>query len=88
MNTTLPRHKSLLDLSSIQLDESHTPSKRGESSATYQGRKNTKLLTCNCLLIAKVFPYRIVLLNNFITWSRNFNYKSPKINNRINFKKH
>ena len=42
-------HKSLLDLSSIQLDGTHTPSKRGGVSVAYQARKRCK--TTNMLMI-------------------------------------
>ena len=45
----LSKHKSLLDLSSIQLDGTHTPSKRGGLSVEYQGRKKCK--TTNMLMI-------------------------------------
>ncbi len=45
----LSNHKELLDLSSIQLDGTHTPAKRGGESVGYQGRKKSK--TTNTLLI-------------------------------------
>ncbi len=45
----LSKYKSLLDLSSIQLDGTHTPSKRGGASVAYQGRKKCK--TSNMLII-------------------------------------
>jgi transposase len=45
----LANHKCLLDLSSIQLDGSHTPSKRGGHSVAYQGRKKCK--TTNMLFL-------------------------------------
>jgi len=45
----LKKHKSLLDLSSIQLDGTHTPSKRGGFSVAYQGRKKCK--TSNLLIL-------------------------------------
>lgn len=35
-------HKSLLDMSSVQLDGSHTIAKRGGESVGYQGRKRSK----------------------------------------------
>jgi len=47
--TILENHKDLLDLSSIQLDGTHTPSKRGGESVAYQGRKKSK--TTNTLII-------------------------------------
>jgi transposase len=46
----LNRYKSDLDLSSIQLDGTHTPSKRGGEAVDYQGRKKCK--TSNMLIIA------------------------------------
>ena len=45
----LEKHKSRLDLSSIQLDGSHTPSKRGGEAVAYQGRKKCK--TSNLLIL-------------------------------------
>ena len=45
----LKRHKDLLDLSSIQLDGTHTPAKRGGESVAYQGRKKSK--TTNTLIL-------------------------------------
>ena len=48
-NSILKNHKDLLDLSSIQLDGTHTPAKRGGASVAYQGRKKSK--TTNTLII-------------------------------------
>ena len=48
-NSILKKHKHLLDLSSIQLDGTHTPAKRGGESVAYQGRKKSK--TTNTLII-------------------------------------
>lgn len=45
----LKKHKNLLDLSSAQLDGSHTPAKRGGEEVAYQGRKKSK--TTNILLL-------------------------------------
>ena len=45
----LKKHKSILDLSSAQLDGTHTPSKRGGEAVDYQGRKKCK--TSNMLII-------------------------------------
>lgn len=45
----LGKYKTLLDMSSIQLDGSHTLSKRGGESVGYQGRKKAK--TSNMLFI-------------------------------------
>ena len=45
----LKKHKRMLDMSSIQLDGTHTPSKRGGQSVAYQGRKKCK--TSNMLII-------------------------------------
>ena len=45
----LRENKSLLDMSSIQLDGTHTPAKRGGEAVTYQGRKKNK--TSNMLYI-------------------------------------
>ncbi|WPV70679.1 transposase [Chitinophaga sp. LS1] len=42
-------NKKLLDLSSAQLDGSHTPVKRGGQAVSYQGRKASK--TCNSLFL-------------------------------------
>jgi transposase len=46
----LNTHKGSLDLSSVQLDGTHTPSKRGGEAVDYQGRKKCK--TSNMLIIA------------------------------------
>lgn len=43
-------HRRLLDLSSIQLDGSHTPAKNGGAAVGYQGRKAAR--TTNALFIA------------------------------------
>lgn len=48
-NKLLQKHKTILDLSSIQLDGSHTPSKRGGEAVAYQGRKKCK--TSNLLIL-------------------------------------
>ena len=45
----LQKHKSILDLSSIQLDGTHTPTKRGGQAVDYQGRKKCK--TSNMLIL-------------------------------------
>lgn len=45
----LRKHKHHLDLSSIQLDGTHTPTKRGGQAVAYQGRKKCK--TSNMLII-------------------------------------
>ncbi len=45
----LMKHKYLLDLSSIQLDGTVAPAKRGGESVAYQGRKKSK--TTNMLII-------------------------------------
>lgn len=45
----LDKYKFILDLSSIQLDGTHTPSKRGGEEVDYQGRKKCK--TSNILII-------------------------------------
>jgi transposase len=45
----LETHKHLLDMSSIQLDGTHTPVKRGGEAVGYQGRKKCK--TSNMLII-------------------------------------
>ena len=47
--TVLEKHRHLLDLSSIQLDGTHTPTKRGGEAVGYQGRK--KCSTSNILII-------------------------------------
>jgi len=46
----LKKYKSILDLSSIQLDGTHTPTKRGGQAVDYQGRKKCK--TSNMLILA------------------------------------
>ena len=43
------KYKHLLDLSSIQLDGTHTPCKRGGEAVAYQGRKKAK--TSNMLIL-------------------------------------
>jgi transposase len=45
----LDRHRAGLDLSSVDLDGSHTPAKRGGGCVAYQGRK--KLKTTNALYL-------------------------------------
>ncbi len=45
----LSKYKHLLDMSSIQLDGTHTPTKRGGEAVDYQGRKKCK--TSNMLII-------------------------------------
>lgn len=45
----LSKYKHLLDLSSIQLDGTHTPTKRGGEAVAYQGRKKSK--TSNMLIL-------------------------------------
>ena len=45
----LNKYKSLLDMSSIQLDGTHTPTKRGGEAVGYQGRK--KCITSNMLIL-------------------------------------
>jgi transposase len=46
----LQANRSFLDLSSIQLDGSHTPAKRGGEAVGYQGRKSAK--TSNSLFLS------------------------------------
>lgn len=46
----LSKHKHLIDLSTAQLDGSHTPAKRGGQSVGYQGRKSCK--TSNSLILS------------------------------------
>lgn len=48
-NKLLSSNKSTLDLSSMELDGSHTPTKRGGQAVGYQGRKKTK--TTNALFL-------------------------------------
>lgn len=48
-NQLLEKHKAILDMSSIQLDGTHTPSKRGGEAVEYQGRK--KCRTSNMLIL-------------------------------------
>ncbi len=45
----LNNYRHLLDLSSIQLDGTHTPTKRGGEAVAYQGRKKSK--TSNMLIL-------------------------------------
>jgi len=45
----LNKYKHLLDMSSIQLDGTHTPVKRGGQAVAYQGRKKSK--TSNMLIL-------------------------------------
>jgi transposase len=45
----LKKHKALLDMSSVQLDGTHTPSKRGGEAVDYQARKKCK--TSNMLIL-------------------------------------
>lgn len=46
----LKEHRRVLDMSSVQLDGSHTPAKRGGQAVGYQGRKRCK--TTNILVIS------------------------------------
>lgn len=48
--TLLHLHRRLLDLSSVQLDGSHTPAKNGGAAVGYQGRKAAR--TTNALFVA------------------------------------
>ena len=48
-NSILKKYNHLLDLTSIQLDGTHTPAKRGGESVAYQGRKKSK--ATNTLII-------------------------------------
>lgn len=48
-NRLLDKHRAQIDMSSVQLDGSHTPVKRGGSRVGYQGRKKAK--TSNLLFI-------------------------------------
>jgi transposase len=48
----LQKYKSLLDMSSVQLDGTHTPAKRGGEAVAYQGRKSCK--TSNMLILSDV----------------------------------
>lgn len=45
----LQKYKNKLDLSSVQLDGTHTPAKRGGAAVAYQGRKKSN--TTNMLLL-------------------------------------
>ena len=45
----LSLHKTTLDMSSVQLDGSHTPAKRGGEAVAYQHRKKSK--TTNALFL-------------------------------------
>jgi len=46
----LKKHKSSIDMSSVQLDGTHTPAKRGGEAVAYQGRKKCK--TSNMLILS------------------------------------
>ena len=48
--TILKKYKIELDMSSVQLDGTHTPAKRGGENVAYQGRKKCK--TSNMLILA------------------------------------
>ena len=48
--TSLRLHRRTLDLSSVQLDGSHTPAKNGGTAVGYQGRKAVR--TTNALFLA------------------------------------
>lgn len=45
----LSRHKQFLDLSSTQIDGTHTPAKRGGEAVGYQGRKSCKTTNMLCI---------------------------------------
>jgi len=49
-NNVLRNHKNILDLSSIQIDGSHTPAKKGGEAVSYQGRKKSK--TSNMIFLS------------------------------------
>jgi transposase len=49
-SSILKKYRHLLDLSSIQLDGTHTPAKRGGEAVAYQGRKKSK--TTNILIVS------------------------------------
>ena len=51
----LVKFKSVLDLSTIQLDGTHTPVKRGGEAVEYQGRKKCKQVICLFLLTTMGF---------------------------------
>ena len=51
-HSLLCKFKSLLDMSSVQLDGTHTPTKRGGEAVGYQGRKKCK--TSNMLILSDV----------------------------------
>lgn len=46
-------NKDQLDLSSAQMDGTHTPSKRGGEAVSYQGRKSSKTTNSLCICDAK-----------------------------------
>ena len=52
----LAKHKNKLDMSSIQLDGSHTPAKRGGQAVAYQGRKKSKTTNILFLTDSKGLP--------------------------------
>ena len=49
-HNVLKNHKDVLDLSSIQIDGSHTPAKKGGEAVSYQGRKKSK--TSNIIFLS------------------------------------
>lgn len=57
----LQKHKHLLDMSSIQLDGTHPPSKRGGEAVAYQGRKKAK--TSNMLILKDKQGVPLVIVN-------------------------
>ena len=57
----LKTHKKELDLSSVDLDGSHTPAIRGGAEVEYQGRKKRK--TTNALYLSDRQVYRLLCLN-------------------------
>ena len=52
----LEKYKHLLDMSSIQLDGTHTPVKRGGESVGYQGRKKSKITNMVILADSRGIP--------------------------------
>ena len=55
LDRIIKKNKSFIDLSSADLDGSHTTALRGGEQVAYQGRKNEKRQILYILLIVKVY---------------------------------
>ena len=76
----LLKFKSVLDLSTIQLDGTHTPVKRGEKQLNTKAERNAKQLICLFLLTTNGIP---IAFNEPIAGNHNDSFELV-----ANFEKH